>query len=201
MCNAGKRKDNSAEIARQEEEKRQALISQGKTRIDEAFKGFDDGYYDKVASDYRNYYDPQIEDQYEDARKKLILGLATKGTLDSSFGQGRLADLEGKRTTAHADYANNALDAGSKARGDVENARNVLYQQNTTAADPSQAATAAAQQVKALQAPASYSPLAQLFADFLNTAATGVQAEQNGYRGFGTGLFNSGNGKSAKVVA
>ena len=154
-----------------------------------------------MASDYRNYYDPQIEDQYEDARKKLILGLATKGTLDSSFGQGRLADLEGKRTTAHADYANNALDAGSKARGDVENARNVLYQQNTTAADPSQAATAAAQQVKALQAPASYSPLAQLFADFLNTAATGVQAEQNGYRGFGTGLFNSGNGKSAKVVA
>ena len=78
MCSKKPKKDKSAEIARQEEAKRQARIAQGQRGIDSAFSGFNDEFYGNYGKQYSDYYNPQLNDQYSDAVKRLTLQLALR---------------------------------------------------------------------------------------------------------------------------
>ncbi len=184
--------DNSAEIARQREAQRQADIRAGRDRIDTTFaERFNDPFYAEREQSYMGYYTPQLEDQYQDAYRKLVLGLSRSGNLNSGSGARQLGDLKEAYAREQGALSSRALDSVNTLKSNVENARSDLYQQNTAAADPSAAAASALNRAGVLAAPAAYSPLGDLFAGFINNAATAVSAEKAGYRGWNTGLFNN----------
>lgn len=161
-------KDNSAEIARQEEEARQSRIKVGQQKIDESFTGFNDDFYNKYQNDYTNYYAPQLEDQYADAVKRLTLQLAQTGNLTGSTGVNQLADLKKYYDTQNMSVTNQALDATNKLRGTIDTKKSQLYQDNRASADPGNAASAAASAARALQPTLPSSPLANVFSDFFS---------------------------------
>lgn len=199
MCVGGKApKDNSAEIARQQEEARQQRIRDGQSAIDTNFAQFNDPYFDNYRQEYMAYYQPQLDRQFQDAKRKAVLGLHRTGNLSSSAGAGKLGELTRAYNDNRTMLANNALSAVNDLRGRIEESRNNLYSQNRSAADPSAAASQAAAQAGYLGAPPTFSPLGQLFGNFTNMAMTGLAAERAGYPGFNTGLFN--NSGSGRVV-
>jgi hypothetical protein len=79
--------------AREEEEARQARIREGTARIDRTFGDFDRAFYD----DYRNrvmaFYQPQLDNQFADARDDLTFAFARAGTLNSTMANRKNADL------------------------------------------------------------------------------------------------------------
>jgi hypothetical protein len=205
MCMGGKPPvDNSAELARKREAERNTKIATGRTAIDDQFSQFDDKFYSGVESDYNDYYQPQLTEQFDDARRKLILSLSSQsGGVNSSSGARRIGDLTELYNKNQALTGDRALSAANGVRGDVESNRNDLYSQNRAAADPSAAAAGALNQSGMLSQPRSYDPLGAVFSDFINSATMGVAAEQAGYRGLGTGMFNNktGGSGSSQVIS
>lgn len=183
-------KDNSADLARQEEAARQGRIQQGTQSIDQAFSGFDDPYYSNYTKTYEDNYNPQLTTQYNDAYRKLVLGLSHSGNLSSSEGAREIGDLKRTYGDSQAQIANQAVSATNALRGNVEGQRANLLQMNTQAADPSAAGANATAALSGLQAPPTYSPLGDAFASIIGSIPQGVAAEQQGSRGFGTGLFS-----------
>ena len=204
MCFGGSvPQDNSAELARQEEEARQARIEAGKTAIDEAFTGFDDNYYNTITGDYENYYNPQLETQYTDAMQSLTKKLAGSGNLTSSYGAKMLGDLREKYAEQQASIADQALAAANTLRSNVASSKNSLYSQNQTAADPTLASEQAAAATEGLQAEQTFTPLGDLFSSFLNNVATNASLGAAGYNNYTTStvknILNGGN--SSTVVS
>lgn len=197
-------KDNSAEIARQQQLEREGRIREGRTKIDETFAPFNDDYFGGIQTDYTDYYKPQLEDQYEQARRQLILNLSKSGNGQSTAGAralGGLSETYGKNQGLIADRSEQAR---NDLRARVEAARQDLYGQNASSADPSSVASAAVAQAGNLRAPQAYSPLGDVFASLLNNSANVVAAEAAGHPGFRTGLFPAGGGRqtgSSRVVS
>jgi len=192
-------KDNSAELARQREDKRVADIRAGRGSIDEAFARFDDPYFAGVTDDYQDFYFPQVDQQYQDARRKLTLGLARSGNLNAGAGARQIGDLTEKYNTQRQGFASRALDDTNRYRQQIDAAKGDLFQQNAAAADPAAIAVDAASRAGTFAAPPSASPIGALFNDFLSTSLPiGVAAEARGLPGFRTGLFKPS--KSETIV-
>ena len=195
--------DNSAAVARQQEEARQERIRQGKSSIDSAFAAFDPGYFDQFTKSYTDFYNPQVDEQFSDAQKGLRYEFARQGILNSTPAQTRFGDLIKSYSDARGQVASGALDATNDLRNRVSSSKTTLYGQNVDAADPSLAAASAAGSVGSLMTPASFSPLADIFAGLINTGAAHAAGRQNrlplGY----ANLFQPGSyatGSSGRVV-
>ena len=90
MCMfGGNPAEKAAKEARQREEARQGRIAAGKTRINEAFAGFDDDFYGGRETAYSQFARPEIEDQYNRAKHDLTLALSRSGNLNSSTASRR----------------------------------------------------------------------------------------------------------------
>lgn len=200
MCNSKPPRDNSAEIARQQEAERQARISEGQTAIDDAFSGFNDDFYNQYREDYTGYYNPQLNDQYGDARKRLTLQLAKTGNLTSSAGAKQMADLEQYYNTQQTGITNQALDAVNTLKGNIDARKSQLYSDNRAAADPGNAASAAASAATALQPTPPSSPLANTFADFFTNLgnSTAIYNQSRPY-GQNVGVQTYGGGGNSSV--
>ena len=148
-----------------DEEKRQADIKTGQGKIDTAFNQFDTPYYDKFKSTYTGYYNPQIADQYAEARGKLTAALAGRGTLESTIGANALGRVDKQKADAEAQIGNQSADAAAGLRGQVENTKTNLYNINRAAADPEGISARATGEATALVAPQAFSPLGQVFAN------------------------------------
>ncbi len=169
MCGS-KPKDNSAEVARQNEEARQAKIRQGQQSIDDTFaQTFTDDYFGGLTKNYEDYYSPQLQQQYDDARKELTFQTARAGNTESTAANDIFAKLEKQKQDAYTKITNDALAAAGKAKSDVAAQKSNLYSLNNAAADPTQASSQAAQAALQLNQPVSYSPLGQVFASLINT--------------------------------
>lgn len=201
MCFGGA-KDNSAEIARQEEAKRQRNIKLGRGEIDSAFRGFNDDFFKRIQDSALSYYMPQLADQYGQAKRTTLLNLARGGISGSSAGARALGNLAKEDGRARLAVANQAASLRDQSKSDYANSKSDLYAQNTAAADPAAAAATASARADALFAPVSYSPLGQLFAGFTSQFSNAAEAERQGFRGWDTGLFTPSSAKgSAKVIA
>jgi hypothetical protein len=185
MCTSKPPKDNSAQIARAEEAKRQARIAEGQTGIDTAFTGFNDEFYDKYNNDYTGYYAPQLDDQYSDAVKRLTLQLAQSGNLTGSVGATQLSDLQKHYDQQKLAITNQGQSAVQALRSNIDNKKSQLYADNRAAGDPGAASAAAASAAQFLQPTAPSSPLANVFGDFFsnlgnNAAIKNARAYQQG---------------------
>lgn len=207
MCGGGGKAahDNSAQIAREEEAVRQKRILEGQENIDSKLIGFNDEFYNKYNTDYTGYYFPQLDNQYDDARKRLTLGLAKTGNLNSSAGINQIGDLLSYYNNQKTGIINQGLNATNKLRADVDNMKSQLYSDNRSAADPGNAAAAAAAAATQLQPSLPQNPLANAFAEYFNSI--GSAAAVYGKNSNNSGLNNNGgvknyynSGSSSRVI-
>lgn len=168
-----------AEYQRQlaEEEARQGRITQGKENIDAAFAGYGDDFYSNIASDYMNYANPQITDQYTDAMKNLRIALARSGQLQSSERIDRENDLKKKLAAQEVAAARKGQGMADTMRSNLANIKSNLLTQNASLADPTLIASTAANQIMANTQVPEYNPLSNLFANATEGLATQAQLE------------------------
>lgn len=190
----------AAAAARAAEEARQARIRQGTDQINQTFSSFDDGYFGDISNSYTGYYLPQLERQYVDARKALVLRLGQQGTLNSSSGQKILQDMDRGAALQRGLIGDRAVSSAAQARGNVEDARSQLLAQLSASADPAAAATAAAARAKSLSAPPAFDPLENLFTNFAQIGANNIMANASTGKTSPILFQGGGGGNSAKVV-
>lgn len=202
MCGGGGSAKRAAAQQRADEEARQARIAQGRQSIDDTFNStYNDDFFNNIGKTYTDYYNPQVDQQYEDAKKKLTFNLGRQGILGSTEAGDQFKKLEDKYGQERQNIANNALQAGQTARGNVEQQRNQLYSINNSTADPAAAAASAQNALKNITTQPSLTSLGNLFAEFFNNAsapAASVAAAQNtSLPGFN---FSNTGGNAVRVV-
>ncbi len=184
--------DNSAQIAADNEAKREAAIKQGQSSIDSAFAQFNDPYYANISKGYTDYYDPQLSTQYNNALNALTLQLGQQGILESTEGNRQLALLKQQQDTQEQTIGNNAIAAANTAKQQVAQQKNTLYSQNNIAADPSAAATSAAAAAGSVVSPPNYSPLGNAFAGLLGQGTNALALQAGGIPGGGSSFYGNG---------
>jgi len=183
--------------ARAQEEERQARIRAGTANINQVFDSqFNDDFFRGRRTAYTDYATPQLQQQYTDAQKDLSFFLARTGMLDSSVRADKEAELSRLYGVRSREIGDRALDFERNARNSVEDARSSLVSQLAQTGNADQAAANATSRAAALSKPDSYSPVTDLFGDFLTTlgkqaAQERAEARSGGvYRAnFNTGLF------------
>ena len=192
MCFGGGRPpaDNSAELAQKRAEQRELLVREGRGKVEDAFAQFDAPFFTGVQTDFENSAFPQIDNKFQDARRKVVLGLASTGNLNSGSGARTLGDLQAQFEQERQRAGNDAVSQTNQFRSDVERQKNSLFDQNARSADPSAIAAQAAASVGTLQAPQA-SIIGPVFRDFINQFSNNVALERQGRVGTGTGLFGS----------
>lgn len=199
MCMGGA-KDNSAQIARDAETKRQANINAGMGRIDETFKPFNDEYFAKQGQSYNDYYLPQVQDQYNDARKNLTYSLARSGNLTSTSGAQQLGKLGEEYTKQRGVIGEQALAEQQRQRGVMEGNRSNVVNQLYSSANPEAAAAAASAGATQLTAPPQYSALGDLFGKFAATGADYINSAKKGYTNAASPMFAPTTGAGSQRV-
>ena len=187
----------NAFVAQQEEADRQSRIRQGMTRINGAFAGFDDKYYNNYATAANEYSMPQLEDQYKDAKSELAYRLARAGTLNSSIAATNTADLAKQNSINRATVLAQGDQAAANLKSRVNAEKQAIMQQLYSSSDPDMAANSALTASKGIgQDQPSMSPLGQMF----NVATIGAANFMNGYNtskayqnAFNSGSPNGGN--------
>lgn len=193
-----------AQQQRQDEIDRQNRVNQGIGTINKTFSRFNDAFYNGKSKNYLDYYKPQVDQQYGEAKQSTLFQLARQGINDSSAGAKVYGDLARDYGNQNQSIQSGANAYAQQARSQVEAQRNSLINQVNATANPQAAASAANNAVGSLQMvePAGgYSPLAGLFSTFtgaLGSGAAGYQYQNPGVLG-GLGKSNSG-GNSARVV-
>lgn len=187
------RRQAAAEQARLEAERQRTNdnIAGGRSAIDSAFSQFDDNYFNNVANSWVAQQNPQIDDQYNRARDKLTAHLAGQGTLSSSIGANRMAELAERAAGARASAANAGRDFAQSIRGNVQQTRDQLYSANTGAVDPNQLGTQATGSATTLARGASTTPapsVGDLFSSLLPPVVNAFTANQNSSRPFRIGV-------------
>jgi curved DNA-binding protein CbpA len=179
MC-FGKRPppDNTAAILAQQEAARQAKIEQGKSSIDAAFQQFGDPYFQQYQEQYGGFYNPQLEDQYTDARGTMTADLARRGMLESTAGAAKLADLFGTYNDQRTSIASRGANAANDLRRQVDQSKSSLYSLNEASADPDRINNEALASAKTLMAPPQFDPMTNVFAAALQPVGNFVQARQ-----------------------
>ena len=173
---ADKAAKKASKQAAAEEAARKAAIERGRLKIDETFNQFDEPYFQDVGKSVTDYYNPQLDDQYENARKQLIYNFARKGTLDSSAAGETNADARKEYDRQRVRICSQAQDRVSQSKSDVERNRSDLYALNLAAADPNAISSASASRAASIQPAQNLSPLENVFASFLNSPATSMAA-------------------------
>lgn len=185
MCGGSKPKDNSAEI----EAQRQARIKANQDMINNAFSGYNDGYYDQYRNDYITHYQPQLIDAYSDAQRKAQLMLAKQGSLSSSAGARWMGDLEEHYQKNLADLYTQADSSTNDIRSGIEGQRTSLMNQALGGSSMDQGAILSAANSAAASKPGGM--LGDVFGSMLNSiSAAGQGYINNKPYGTGTQTYN-----------
>ena len=182
MSGGGKGSDNSGKkmlqfekqqikAAEKKEAERQARLKLGKENIEGKFGAIGDDFYNKYNNSYLDYYMPQVQDQYIDARDDLNFGYGRAGTLKSSMATKGAADLFKRKLEQDAMVRSQGDAATGQLRNSVLEAKNSSINQLYATEDPTLATNLATNSIKNLQgSQPKYDPLGELF----NTAAVGA---------------------------
>ena len=153
--------------------------------VNSAFSQFDPQYFQNYQNAYTNYYQPQINDQYAQAKDQLTAALSGAGTLESTVGADALANLAKRSTDQTAQVAAQAAAASQSLQQQVASQKSSLLNQANASTDPTTIAGNAQAATTALQAPTTFSPLGNVFSDLLGpvTAAAKGTASTAGAQG------------------
>ena len=142
--------------------------------------GFNDAFYNKYKQAVLDYYTPQVDKQYSDAKKQAVYGLGRSGNLISSAANDLTADLKGQYDINTAGVRNQADTAAGDLRSQVNAEEQKAVSQLYATEDPEVAANQSLAAVRdiSLQQP-QMSPLSALF----NVATIGGANVLKGYQG------------------
>lgn len=173
-CGGGS--DPSA-YARQLETQKQAKIQTGLGDINSIFSGFDENFYNKRKDDYVRYALPQFGRQFQDANKNLAYSLAGHGLTNSSAARTSFSNLGFQGDVQKQGIVDTAAQQGNELRKGVEGQRSNLIGQLQLSADPTSSAQQALASAQGFQAPSTFQPLNNLFANYAKTYALGQQSQ------------------------
>jgi hypothetical protein len=193
-----------AELARREEERRQARLDKGKAKIDEIFGDIKPGFYNKYQKNYMGYYRPEMMTQYRKARGGLNFDLARAGTLKSSVAAEQMADLEKQRLQQDASIRSKADAEVGRLRNQVSDAKSASIGQLYATEDPSLAANLASNSVASqLKETPKFDPLGEVFNIAALGAAGFLNANSSRAYGIGSGIGGGvapGGTSSTRIV-
>jgi hypothetical protein len=176
MAKGGKGGDGGAGAARAEEQARQQRIREGTSSINSTFDSqFGDEFFGKRQQAYLDYASPQLNTQYDDAKKQLLFSLDRSGMTNSSVRAAKEAELQQLYDTNRRSVADQALTYNTQARNNIEGARADLINTLNATGDAQGATQSAISRATALSQPDAYSPLGQMFLAF--TGGLGQQAD------------------------
>jgi len=171
--------NKAADQAKWDEVARQNKIRNGTNAINSTFNQFNDDFYNNRGSAYTTYALPQLEDQYTDAQKQLTYALARSGQLESSERGTKEAELQKLYDTHKRDVQDKAQQYSSTARANVEDARSNLVSTLNATGDAEGAASSSIDRANVLSQGDTYSPLTNLFTDFINGIGRQYAAEKS----------------------
>lgn len=184
---------DSAAAAAGQLAQQQALIKKSVGGINDAFKGFDDAFYQKRANDYTAYALPQLNQQFQDIGKNLDYRLADAGLNASSAGQQARGALDKNYALKKQSVVDTGQQQAQQLQQQVQGQKNQLISEAQTAADPSQVAASAIGTASGFTAPSTFAPLGQLFGDFSNVYLANQYAKSvQPYLAGGNPLLNRG---------
>jgi hypothetical protein len=196
-------RDTSAEQAALQASQRQDQILKGQSAIDTAFQPYDDNFYANYGKTYENYFDPQIDNQFLKAQQQQTYDLARRGVTDSTPAITAADKLNQAYGQQRQQVGSDAINAVNTLKNNVQSQKNSLYSLNTSAADPTLAASHAADAVGTLPTLPKYSVLGDLFGGLVNSGASYVagqnQALPKGYNAQLTAGLPTGLG-SGRIV-
>ena len=180
MCGSKGGNSNAAEQQRLMEQQRAAAITAEQTRINDAFKAYDDPeYFSGVSKAYVDHYIPELGKQYENAREQLIYTRPGGGN-SSSYNE-QIAGLEEERMKQESLMRDQANSFANNYRNTIEGERSALLSLASTNAGNGVAAQQAVAKSAALSTPPAYSALGDVFSNYTNTLAQAAQARSAGY--------------------
>lgn len=160
------------------EQRRQQQIKQGTAAVNKTFAGFTPEFYKGRETAYRDWANPQLEDQYGDAQKQLAFALARQfGGLEGSEAADRQAKLASQRALAETQVSSQAAGYKTAAQEAVERQRQNLIAQVQAGTDPATASNLAVSQAELLNQPDAFSELGPLF----NNVTEGLAAATHPY--------------------
>lgn len=146
--------------------------------VNQAFKGFNNDYYNGFTKSYEDAQNPQLDKQYNAAGSQLEASLAGTDRDMGSTGSSANANLYNTYGTARAGIGNSAVDATNQLKGTVNNAENSMYGLAEQATDPLSMATQAQASSGSIVAPQSYPSIANVFGNVLSPIAGGLKTSQ-----------------------
>lgn len=158
----------------QKEQERQGRINTNVGNIRSAFDQFDDNFFSARQKEYSDYYNPQVDDQFEESRKKLEFELAKRGLIDSSVAADKFGKLNEKLGESRQNIADRALSRGNEIRSNVEGNRANLISQAEAGAGLETINSSLSGVLPGLTAPQTFDPLNDLFADVAFGTAAGA---------------------------
>ena len=142
--------------------------------------GFDDAFYNKYKQAVLDYYQPQVDKQYSDAKKQAVYGLGRSGNLISSAANDLNADLATQNDVNVAGVRNQADTAAGDLRSQVNTEEQKAVSQLYATEDPEVAAQQSLASVRDISnTTPQMSPLSALF----NVATIGGANVLKGYQG------------------
>lgn len=171
--------ETGSTLARASEGARRRVTGQNIDQINSAFSGFDDRYYDSIADAFKNYYQPQVTRQFDDASRNIIY--AAPGGVGSSTFASKLSEAERERQQAGTDVAANAQNEAMAAKTGIEGQKANLLGLAESSEDP---AALGAQAVAGAQASSyvpKYSAIGDLVSRYASLASAAGALENQGY--------------------
>lgn len=166
--------------ARAAEEARAAAIRQGEAAVNEQFGRFDDTFYAKRGEDYLGYYQPQLDEQYQDALANLTFALSRAGTTGSSIAGDAMGDLQKRRERELAALASSSsADTSSLQARIAAEKSNLISQLNATG----NAEAASNQALTRSQQLYSETPQRVPLGDLFSGLGSSIGAYQTGFNG------------------
>lgn len=202
MCSSGSSKaaKASAREARRQEEARQKRIKQGARTIDGAFRGYDDAFFQDRNNSYVDFATPQREENTRRAAKDLAAALARQGIFESSVANEKSLDLQKADAAMGREIATNALKFENMARGNIEDAKMQLLEQNSALADPGVAARMAAVSAQNAAALPTFDNITNAAANIAQGLATQADLERRGQARFDIFNYDPNTARSSRTV-
>lgn len=143
-------------------------------------KGFG-GLVDARREANRDYYRPQLEDKFGDARDDLTFALSRAGLLDSTAAGGKTNDLNRDYGVQQGQIESRANADATRFQSQIADTRSALETQLRASGDPSSALNAALSRADIFRtAKPEFSPLGDLFAGAAEGIGQGVDAYRTG---------------------
>lgn len=175
--------DNTGGMMRRQQIKSDQAMALGGQKIENAFAGYGEPFFQGVRQASINYAMPQLAGQYAKARMSTMGNLAAQGLTRSGVADRAYYDLGQQYAAGQQGVVNAAEDVVNQTKASLQGQKNTLYSELSASQNPSAVAAQALSLAGQFTAPNALQPLANEFSSNMNMAA--YYAMANAMRGGG----------------